>query len=85
MGEVQEVEVKAVASRRGEFHRARVQLLASRPLVWVIMLAPEGQVKYEKLPRFCAHCGLMGHVHLECGTGEYSDKELQFGEWMVAD
>jgi hypothetical protein len=43
------------------------------------------QVKYEKLPIFCAHYGLMGHGHLECGSGEYTEDELQFGAWMVAD
>lgn len=91
VGEVQKVELKAVALRRGDFHRARVKLLVSRPLVWVVTLAPEGQptivlqIKYEKLPPFCAHCGLMGHIHLECSAGEYTKKELQFGEWMVAE
>jgi hypothetical protein len=69
----------------------RVNLLATRPLVRVVTLSPDGQdkivlqVKYEKLPRFCAHCGIMGHVHLECGAGEYSEEELQFGAWMVAE
>lgn len=33
-----------------------------------------------------AHCGLMGHVHLECGSGEFAEEEeLQYGTWMVAD
>jgi hypothetical protein len=41
--------------------------------------------KYEKLPHFCAYCGLMGHVHLECGTGEHVEEELQYGSWMIAD
>ena len=65
--------------------------MASKPLIRVVTFAPEGQdkmllqVKYEKLPRFCAHCGLMGHVHLECGAGEYAEKDLQFGGWMIAE
>ncbi|CAD6247136.1 unnamed protein product [Miscanthus lutarioriparius] len=91
VGEVQEIEMKAIASRTGDFHRVRVKLAAAKPLIRVVTLAPEGQakillqVKYEKLPRFCAHCGLMGHVHLECGAREYTEKDLQFGSWMVAD
>lgn len=91
VGEVQEIEMRAIASRTGDFHRVRVKLLATKPLVRVVTLAPEGQakmllqVKYEKLPRFCAHCGLMGHVHMECGAGEYAEKDLQFGAWMVAE
>ncbi|GJN24682.1 hypothetical protein PR202_gb12437 [Eleusine coracana subsp. coracana] len=64
------------------FHRARVNLESSRPLLRFVTLTPEGrdkiliQVKYEKLPRFYAHCGLMGHVHLEYGTGEHGEEEL---------
>jgi hypothetical protein len=69
-----------------DFHRARVTLEASRPLVHFVTLAPEGcepmllQV-YEKLPHFCANCG---HVHLECSTGELLEDELQYGDWMIA-
>ena len=91
VGEVQEVVIRAVPSRTGDFHRVRVKLLADKPLIRVVTLAPEGQekillqVKYEKLPRFCAHCGLMGHVHLECGAGEYGEKDLHYGAWMIAD
>ena len=43
------------------------------------------QIKYEKLPRFCSHCGRMGHVHLECGSGEHEEETLEYGDWMVAD
>jgi hypothetical protein len=41
------------------------------------------QVKYKKMPRYCAHCGLMGHVHLECRSGEFKEDDLQFGDWML--
>jgi len=91
VGEVLLVETRAIASGEGDFHRVRVMLHAAKPLPRVVTLAPESkakirlQVKYEKLPRFCGHCGLMGHVHLECGTGEYKEEELEFGAWMVAD
>lgn len=77
-------------SPRGDFHRVRVKLVVAKPLVRFVTLAPEGQekivmqVKYEKLPRFCAHCGHMGLTHLECGAGEYEEADLQFGVWMVA-
>ena len=27
----------------------------------------------------------MGHVHLECGVGEYAEKDLHFGSWMIAE
>lgn len=90
VGEVKEVEMRAVNTRSGDFHRARVFLPADRALVRVVSLAPEGkeriflQIKYEKLPRFCGHCGFMGHNVLECGTGEHAAEDLQFGDWMVA-
>uniref|UniRef100_K4A053 Uncharacterized protein n=1 Tax=Setaria italica TaxID=4555 RepID=K4A053_SETIT len=75
------VEMRAIATDGGDFHRARVNLEMSRPLLRFVTLTPEGwdsiliQVKYEKIPRFCSHCGLMGYVHLECGTGEYTEED----------
>jgi hypothetical protein len=42
------------------------------------------QVLFEKMPKFCDHCVLMGHTVLECGTGEFSEEQLQFGDWMLA-
>lgn len=88
--ELVSVEMRAIPTDNGEFHRARVNLEAARPLQRFVSLKPEGresiliQIKYEKLPRFCSHCGLMGHTHLECGTGEFLEEDLQFGEWMLA-
>lgn len=90
VGEVIKVEMEAISTSEGDFHRARVAVHATKPLTRCVKLAPEGResmmlwVKYEKVPRFCAHCGLMGHSHLECGTGEYGEEELQYGTWMVA-
>jgi len=90
VGEVLVVDMKVVSTGTGDFHRAKVNLPADRPLVRVVTLSPEGcqsivlQVKYEKIAHFCAHCGLMGHTHLECGTGEHEDDALQYGAWMIA-
>lgn len=76
VGEEAVVEMRVVASLGGDFHRARVLPHAEKPLVRFVTLAPEGketillQIKYEKIPRYCAHCGLMGHTHLECGADE---------------
>jgi hypothetical protein len=91
VGEVIGVDMRVISTGNGDFHRARVNLLACTPLARVMTLSPEGsesmrlQVLYEKLPRFCAFCGLMGHTHLECGTGEFAPEELQYGGWMIAD
>jgi hypothetical protein len=74
----------------GDFHRVKVNLPAARSLVRVVTLLLEGsvsivlQVKYEKIAHLCANCGLMGHMHMECGTSEHEEEDLQYGEWMVA-
>jgi hypothetical protein len=91
VGEVIGVDMRVISTGNGDFHRARVNLLACTPLARVMTLSPEGsesmrlQVLYEKLPRFCAFCGLMGHTHLECRTGEFAPEEMQYGGWMIAD
>ncbi|KAM0837413.1 hypothetical protein ACQ4PT_061663 [Festuca glaucescens] len=90
VGEVDRVELRAVSFSNGEFHRARVKLVADKPLPRVVTFLPEGSesmlllVKYKKISKFCDFYGKMGHEHPECGTGEYADDELQFGKWMLA-
>ncbi|KAM0853885.1 hypothetical protein ACQ4PT_050782 [Festuca glaucescens] len=91
VGEVVAVEMMAVPTGSGDFHRVRVKLDPLKPLTRFTPLSPEGQecmylqVKFEKLPRYCEHCGLMGHEYLQCGSGEFDESELQFGLWMKAD
>jgi hypothetical protein len=74
----------------GNYVRIRVLVEVSRPLIRVVSLNIEGEgkkrllVKYEKIPFFCKHCGLLGHNHEECGDGVWSKKELQYGDFMLA-
>jgi hypothetical protein len=42
-------------------------------------------IAYEKMPRFCAACGFIGHSHLECGTGEHDEANLKWGDFLKAD
>ncbi|KAK1629914.1 hypothetical protein QYE76_004229 [Lolium multiflorum] len=90
VGEVVKVEARVFSFGNGEFHRARIWLDAARPLMRFVTLSPEGfesmalQVKFEKMPKYCSYCGLMGHVDLECGSGEFAEEELQYGSWMLA-
>ncbi|KAM0839832.1 hypothetical protein ACQ4PT_060066 [Festuca glaucescens] len=91
VGEVISVDLAPVQMRTGVFHRVRVKLNSVKPLMRFVPLSVEGsprmflQIKYEKMPKYCEHCGLMGHTYLECGTCEYVEAELQFGPWMVAE
>jgi hypothetical protein len=43
------------------------------------------RVKYEKVPHYCGVCGLLGHVHEECGSGVHSPRKLEYGKWMLAN
>lgn len=76
VGEVQEVELRAVPSRTGGFHRVRVKLMEAKPLTMVVTLASEGQsksllqVKDEKLS-LCTYgpCPLGVRHRGVCGEG----------------
>jgi hypothetical protein len=76
------VELTVVPTSSGDFHRARVLLDSTKPLTRFVHSTLEGQermflqIKYEKLPKFYDHCGLMGHTVLECGTGEFQGSQL---------
>lgn len=39
-------------------------------------------VQYVKLPRFCFHCGLIGHDVMECGDGVHSKICCEWGDWL---
>jgi hypothetical protein len=73
----------------GNFVHARVRLDVRAPLARFVLVSRGGQreifsIKYEKMPRFCSACG-RGHSHLECGTGEYEETNLKWGEFLKAD
>ncbi|KAM0889136.1 hypothetical protein ACQ4PT_027880 [Festuca glaucescens] len=90
VGEVLSVDMYALGASGTSFVRVRVKLDVLKPLTILVGLHPEGherlhfQVIYEKLPKFCAVCGLFGHGELECGDGLHTDTDKQYGEWMVA-
>jgi hypothetical protein len=73
-----------------DFLRIRVKLDVEKPLTRIVYVLLRGgkreafRVKYEKLPRFCAVCGLLGHVESECGDGVHEKKEIQYGDWLIA-
>jgi hypothetical protein len=74
----------------GNFVRVRVVLDVRKVLARFVTVSRDGkrefyQVKYEKMPKFCGACGMIGHTHLECGTGEHEEDKLKWGEFLRAD
>jgi hypothetical protein len=74
----------------GNFVRVRVVLDVRKAFARFVTVSRGGQrefyqIKYEKLPRFCGACGFMGHSHLECGSGEFEEDKLKWGDFLKAD
>jgi hypothetical protein len=90
IGKTKEVQMSPKLFYDGNYVRIRVLVEVSNPLIRVVSLNVEGEgkkrllVKYEKIPFFCKHCGMMGHNHEECGDGVWTNKELQYGDFMLA-
>ncbi|KAK1643131.1 hypothetical protein QYE76_060936 [Lolium multiflorum] len=91
VGTVITVDMNSSRVDGGDFVRVRVWLDVRKELTRFVTIKPEGEpavimrVKYEKVPRYCAVCGLLGHVQEECGTGVHAPGAVGFGKWMLAD
>ena len=88
MGKVIKVETEVHGV--GNFVRARVRFDVRKVLARFVTVLRAGQrefyqLKYEKFPKFCGACGLIGHTHLECGTGEHEEDKLKWGSFLKAD
>jgi hypothetical protein len=88
VGKVKKVEINVQGV--GNFVRARVVLDVRKVLARFVSVSRSGQreiyqIKYEKMPKFCAACGFMGHTHLECGSGEHEEDKLKWGDFLKAD
>ena len=69
----------------GNFHRVWVRINVLKPLKNAISMIREGKrqiykVKYEKLPDWCAVCGMLGHLFKEHGTSIHPPSALVFKE-----
>ena len=90
IGKTKEVQMSPKLFYEGNYVRIRVMIEIDKPLKRVVGLDIEGEgkkrlyVKYEKVPYFRKHCGLIGHNHEECGDGVWSARELQYGDFMLA-
>jgi hypothetical protein len=92
VGEVVEVDQNDGEAKWGEFLRVRIIIDLTKPLdrgrkinirnksTWV-------KFKYEKLPNFCYHCGVVRHSRRDCaakslkGEGSLS-RDTPFGPWL---
>ncbi|XBI71926.1 hypothetical protein VPH35_066002 [Triticum aestivum] len=89
IGEVVELQIVLPNGFIGEFVRVRVKLGVTKKLTRFVGFTKGGeteyyQVKFEKLPVFCYMCGLLGHWHEECGSGEHDDKDMEWGPFILA-
>lgn len=67
----------------GNFHRVWVRINVLKPLRNAVSMIKEGKrqiyrVKYEKLPDWCAVCGMLGHLFKEHGNGIHPKSALVF-------
>ena len=92
MGRFIEIDKRANQSEQAKFLRIRVELPIDKPLrrggnvvgmdgdkFWVYY-------KYERLPKFCFLCGIMGHDDKHCQA--YPDRQNatpQYGDWLRAN
>jgi hypothetical protein len=92
VGLVEEVDVSDGEAGWGEFLQVRVMVDVTKPLARGRMLHVKGQslwidFKYERLPRFCFHCGVIRHGNGGC-VGVLSrntpggDEHLPYGQWL---
>ena len=84
------VKVETDVHGAGNFVRVRVKIDVRKVLERVVTISRGGQreiyqLMYEKVPRFCGACGLPGHIHVECGTGEHNVTKLKWGDWLKAN
>ncbi|TXG58368.1 hypothetical protein EZV62_016197 [Acer yangbiense] len=82
----------------GEYLQVRVGIDANKPLRRVLRVDLGGSEKevvvmllrYERLPKYCFHCGMLGHEHIECpeedsiNRGKDYNDTYKFGSWLRA-
>ncbi|MFQ6619423.1 hypothetical protein Gotur_001338 [Gossypium turneri] len=75
-----------------EYMRIRINIDINKPLRRVVHFTNHGgeefvcSIRYEKLPRFCYICGLIGHTTQKCKEQKNSNESqgniFQYGKWL---
>ncbi|XP_066397871.1 uncharacterized protein [Miscanthus floridulus] len=83
IGEFLKVDLDEEINGWRDFLRIKVKLDVEKSLTRIVYISlgpgkrEDFRVKYEKLPKFCAVCGIMGHSDTECGDGVHDKKTFQ--------
>jgi hypothetical protein len=92
IGTVKEVNTDKDGIGSGEFLRVKIMIDLHKPLSHGRMLKFEGKstlvgFKYERLPKFCFHCGVICHGVEGClkKTMMRNQEVVQFGPWLRAN
>jgi hypothetical protein len=93
VGFVEEVDTEEDGVGWGAYLRVKIRMDISRPLARGRVLKLNGVTtwvafQYEKLPKFCYHCGIIKHGELGCLhrkgvlSQQVNSKLQQFGSWL---
>jgi hypothetical protein len=90
VGTVEEVETDEEGGGWGKFLRVRIKIDLTKPLARGRMINLQGKrlwipFQYERLPRFCFHCGLICHGSdgcLKSGDANPMEAGQEYGTWL---
>ncbi|KAL4324249.1 hypothetical protein GQ457_11G027500 [Hibiscus cannabinus] len=91
IGKALDIDHRIEGGNMGDFLRVRVQVDIKKPLHRCVLLSNgHGKqhstcpLRYERLPRFCFFCGIVGHKLSTCSVkpATLDVKKLQYGSWL---
>jgi hypothetical protein len=93
MGTVEAVDRDGDKMGWGAYLCVKIQMDITKPLPWGRKLNIEGKVmwvtfKYERLPKFCFHCGVLNHGKTGCSKKSelrHPEANPQYGPWLKAN
>jgi hypothetical protein len=90
VGVVEEVDTNEEGIGWGKYLRVRIRINITKPLARGRMLKLKERsywisFQYEKLPKFCYHCGIIWHGAEGCkkqSEGRFNRDKLEYGAWL---